>query len=619
MDNREQVQVMLPPASSQYLAAPLVEGQRWAWFGALADGRDLDELSRLPAALRVAPAWLLDEPAEQARVQCAAIGAITLAGPDWDDERVIRWLTACPFDNVTHLELRTPTLGGTGLDALIQRWPGLESISLFHGWERLEPDKLAFAGPSAWYLHRPPRLELERWIKALGNSPIESLRIGAAELFDASAPTQAWPRLRQLAFEQCELDGDVLARWLAAAGQGLDRLTLVGKLPARTLEALATRELAPQHLRVFGSLFDDRLVERMIEAGSLDRLVTLALIGCDVSGAGLNKLATRLGAVRGLDLTGLRMDDHQLASLLAATPRLQHLCVARTGVTGDGLAAALKQAGIARLVELDASGVAGAARALAAVAGPELPELLYLGLRDGAADAEGLAALLDRALPRFRLLDLTGSVIGALPLDRPLRLPALQHLEAQFTRLALPSPEHLFAPDSLPALRALRIADNQLSVEAGEALARLLTAIPIRSLDLNGSFLWEAETYARVAAAGAQSLVHLSAGYHGGTQPGLVDALIQAPWPALTVLDLAETKLPVEQHTRLLDADCPRLTDLTVSFNSLEELEVLAGNDLLRRLRQLRAISSDDHDLTFLQELLAAGNKLPPELDVSFM
>jgi hypothetical protein len=87
---------MLFLAFSQYLASLLDEGQRWAWFGALADGRDLDELSGLPAALRVAPAWLLDNPAEQARVPCAAIGAIALEGDEWDDERVKRWVTSCP-------------------------------------------------------------------------------------------------------------------------------------------------------------------------------------------------------------------------------------------------------------------------------------------------------------------------------------------------------------------------------------------------------------------------------------------------------------------------------------------------------------------------------------------
>jgi hypothetical protein len=248
-----------------------------------------------------------------------------------------------------------------------------------------------------------------------------------------------------------------------------------------------------------------------------------------------------------------------------------------------------------------------------------LPELLYLGLREGAADATGLAALLSRALPQLRMLDLTDSVIGELPLDAPIRLPALQHLEAPFTRLALPSPERLFAPGSLPSLRSLRIADNSLSAKAGDALARLLTTIPIRSLDLNGSFQWNAESYARVAAAGAQSLVHFAAGYHGGVQPGLVDALIQGPWPALTVLDLAETRFPVEQHARLLGADCPRLTDLTVSFDSLEELEVLAGSDLLRRLRKFRGIpSSDGYDPEFLRDLLASGNKLPPDVETSF-
>ncbi|WP_152629484.1 hypothetical protein [Haliangium ochraceum] len=619
MDHHQQMPITEPIPWTRDIAGLLNSLRRWAWFGALADGRELDALQALPAAQRPAPEWLLDEPEQQARVPCELIGAIELTREAWDDYAVMRWLEQCPFDAVKHLTIYAPALGERGLGALLERWPGLESVSLRKlAWEQIRPDRLA-AGLSSWHLHRPPQALWARWADVLAAAPIASLRLSGVRLEADSARAQAWAQVRGLCFEHCEFAAGALTAWLEAVGRGLDVLDIVGTLDDASAQALHSSAIAPKQLRLFSTSLGEKMLIAMASSGALERVEALSWNLGALGDVGIDALASALSGARSLDLGGASLGDEGCDRLLAAVPGLQQLSLAHAGVSRAGLEMALEHVRMSEIVELDLSGIEGASQVLAA-SKVDLEALNWLGLRDGAADGPGLAALLARALPRLCLLDVSESELSGLTLDAAIALPSLRYLEARFTQLRLDVPARLFSADALPSLTTLHLDDNRLSDAAADALAGCLAAAPIRSLDLGSSIALRGDAYGRALAAAAGTLVHFVAGHAGREQPGLVDALAGASWPALSDLDLVETMLSAEQWNRLAALECPRLTALSISFYRLEELETLADSTMVAKLRRFRAVPGDDEfEPELLRELFAAGKAHVQRIEFSFL
>ena len=473
--------------------------------------------------------------------------------------------------------------------------------------------------------------------RSLRQLPRAQLSLGALSIRGRHhlLPRHLGPLLGHL--QQLHLDGGALAANADTftAATSLPRLDALCVDPAgldpRHVAALATGPLfqglqslalgpGPCEPLLFALLQDDRL-------GGLQRL---SIRGSKLSHSSLLQLAgaPQLAAVTDLQLSAVGLDDAAAAKLagapLLADLRALDLCdnpaLSTEGITallqqsplhtlrlrgclgGDALAIALASCdALAELEVLELSSCGMSWRGLEALAtAPHLERLRVLRLRDnvikGSRGARAAAGLQGAAFASgLEELDLGGkNKIGPRGAASLASLPALRRLSLARNDIGIEGLRAICRPGALPALTTLNVAGNKLGPPAMAALAARPPGL--RELSVGTAYVRNEVGDAGLAA--------------------LLDG------PALSTverLNLYNARIGSEGARALASSpSVARLLSLSLSLNTIGD-DGVHGLATSPRLGHLRQLSLESNDISDLGAAYLVGSTTLTNLDVLFL
>ena len=318
------------------------------------------------------------------------------------------------------------------------------------------------------------------------------------------------------------------------------------------------------------------------------RLRRLSLGYNPVRGRVIFALGEQLASLEVLDLCGTHAGDVGLDALPAEAP-LEHIDVSHSSCTARGILGVVRKFGgsLRHLALIDTGFDTDAARQLGTdVSVPMLETLDVSGCPIGPA---GLVHLLvDAGLTELRTLVASGTRLSGCAFERVPRVPKLEHLGLDHTRLSVTGASLLFSDEGLPNLSTLSLSTNHLDASALRSLAAFVAIRGLAHVTLDESVMASSEELAAVLVSGAADLVDLRVGQSLASQQPLLAGLASGDLRRLRRMDLLGLILDASGLRSVLgNPSLSSLESLTVQVDDESAVAELLEHSVLSRLRLL--------------------------------